>query len=259
MTGTNKSGMLLQPRDRTLLSALGQIRIVDRELAKVIAGFHSNTRSNARLLTLTRAGFLNRFFLGTTAAGRKAIYTLTPKGAALIETQYRGIKRKRDENLVGDLFVEHQLLIAELFVIAMCRNIPEARAHTRNWRTFPKPPVERAPLIPDAYFEVNTQAGIRPQFLEVDRGTEILAIWKKKIDGYLQIAVSGNFTRIFGQAQFRVLIITLSERRLQNLRTQTAKTTEKLFWFTTFDLIRKRGFWAPIWLRPVGNEPQSLL
>jgi len=40
------------------------MRIVDREMTKVVAGFTSTTAVNMRLLALTRAGLLRRFFVG---------------------------------------------------------------------------------------------------------------------------------------------------------------------------------------------------
>ena len=38
------------------------MRVIDREQAKCIAGFGSTTRVNIRLLALTRAGLLRRFY-----------------------------------------------------------------------------------------------------------------------------------------------------------------------------------------------------
>src|SRR5882724_2210165 len=89
MTGSNRTGnnhrsIVVQERDRHLLRELGVMRVVDREQAKTVAGFGSITRVNARLLALTRAGLLRRFFAGTTAGGAKALYALSAKGAQLI-------------------------------------------------------------------------------------------------------------------------------------------------------------------------------
>ena len=55
---------MVQPRDRKLFEELAVMRVIDREQAKIVAGFGSTTRANARLLALTRAGLLRRFFLG---------------------------------------------------------------------------------------------------------------------------------------------------------------------------------------------------
>jgi hypothetical protein len=76
--------MVFQARDRRLLDELSLLRVVDRDQAKWVAGFGSVTRVNARLLALTRAGLLRRFFLGTSGAQQKALYTLSTAGAELI-------------------------------------------------------------------------------------------------------------------------------------------------------------------------------
>src|ERR1039458_886835 len=65
MTGNNGRGIVLQARDWQLLQELAVMRVVDREQAKIVAGFGSTTRANVRLLALTRAGLLRRFFLGS--------------------------------------------------------------------------------------------------------------------------------------------------------------------------------------------------
>src|SRR5579872_734471 len=75
----SKTSLIVQERDRRLLAEIATMRIIDRELAKVAVGFRSTTRANTRLLKLTRAGLLNRFFIGSVAAGRKAIYTLSKR------------------------------------------------------------------------------------------------------------------------------------------------------------------------------------
>ena len=111
----NSTGMILQDRDRHLLKELAVMRVIDREQAKCVAGFGSTTRANRRLLLLTRAGFLRRFFLGTVGGARKALYALSMKGALLVDVPYRGPRRATDQTLAGDLFTAHQLRINELY------------------------------------------------------------------------------------------------------------------------------------------------
>ena len=125
MTGNNQ-GMILQDRDRHLLKELAVMRVIDREQAKCVAGFRSTTRANSRLLLLTRAGFLRRFFLGTVGGARKALYALSPKGAALVEVPYRGPRRASGQTLAADFFVTHQLWINEVYCLLKYRPIPIA-------------------------------------------------------------------------------------------------------------------------------------
>jgi hypothetical protein len=84
MTGTkhenkNRRGLIVQPRDLELLRELSVMRVADREQVKIAAGFGSTTRVNTRLLALTRAGLLRRFFLGSGGDGRRSMRC--PKGA----------------------------------------------------------------------------------------------------------------------------------------------------------------------------------
>lgn len=170
----------------------------------------------------------------------------------------RTLKRKQGETLVADLFVEHELAIAEVFITVRHKPLPVQETQAKRWLTFDKPVVPGGP-IPDGYFEIETAAGVRCHFLEVDLGTETLKVWQKKIMGYLHIAASGEFSRRFGQQQFRVLVVMTSERRLGHLRLEIAKNTAKIFWLTTFELINRDGFWSAIWLRPTGDLRQRLL
>ena len=61
------------------------MRVIDRDQAKRVASFGSTTQVNARLLRLTRAGLLRRFFLGTKGGGQKAIYALSQAAAKLVD------------------------------------------------------------------------------------------------------------------------------------------------------------------------------
>ena len=137
--------------------------------------------------------------------------------------------------------------------------IPFPGVRFYRWITITEPLSKALPLIPDGYFELETPSGIRVAFLEVDLGTEALPVWEKKIQFYLQLALSGEFARLFRNPQFRVLVILNSERRLENLRKLVAKKTDKIFWFSSFATINRDSLWSSVWLRPTGNQTQSLL
>lgn len=258
MPGNRRSGIILQERDRHLLSELGVMRIIDRETAKPVAGFHSTRRANARLLELTRAGLLRRFFIGSIAHGRKAIYTLSPTGSGIAAAKLGGIRRPSGRLVIGDAFVEHQSGINEMYVALKYRAVP-ADVRLLRWHTFRQSISEAIKLTPDGYFELASAGGVRAAFLEVDLGTEALSVWQQKASLYLQLAVSGEFQNRFHQPQFRVLVVTGSERRLNNIRAVVAKSTDKVFRFTTFDNIHREGLWSPICLRPTGDQRLPLL
>lgn len=257
MNGNSKTGVLLQDRDRKLLSELATMRLIDREQAKLVAGFHSTTRANTRLLALTRAGLLRRYFTGTIDGGRKAVYTLSQQGAASVNTPFRTFNRKPDQTLAGDLFLQHQQHINSVYLAVKYSQAPGAVRFVR-WLVFYEQLSKAIPIIPDAYLELEASS-IRPMFLEVDLGTEALKFWQRKIAAYLQLAVSGEFTRLFHQQQFRVLVLVNSERRQNNIRSLVAQSTDKIFWLSTFESINRDGFWSNIWLRPRSDQRHSLI
>ena len=255
----NNNVIVLQDRDRHLLRELAVMRLVDREQAKCVARFGSTTRVNTRLLALSRAGLLRRFFLGTTASGRKALYSLSKRGAQLVEVPYRGLRMGIDETVVVDFFVTHQLRINEIYCTVKYRPIPIPGVQFVQWKSFHESIDTATRLIPDGYVELRTPAKALAAFHEVDLGNESRSVWRAKSESYLRYAVSGNFERQFAQAQFRTLVVASSERRLVSLRTATAELTDKIFWFTTYESITKDGFWSPIWQRPKDHRPQSLI
>src|ERR1017187_10206916 len=107
--------IILQERDLHLLREPSVMRVIDREQAKIVAGFGSTTRANARLLALTRAGLLRRFFLGTRGGCQRTLYALSLKGAQLVGVPLRAPRRRMDEALVADFVVLHQLLVNEIY------------------------------------------------------------------------------------------------------------------------------------------------
>jgi hypothetical protein len=258
MTGNKRAGFLLQDRDRHLLSELAVMRIIDREMAKTVAGFHSTTRANTRLLQLTRAGFLRKFFVGTTGPGQKAVYTLSPKGAEIVSAKLGGIHRPSGRIVVGDRFVEHQTGINEIYAALKYRTSPHAGLRLHRWINFRQPISEGIKLTPDAYFELSSAQATRAMFLEVDLGTEALSVWRQKTAYYLQLALTGEFAKRFRQPQFLVLVVANSERRATHIRATVSKSTDKIFRFTTLDHINRDGLWSPVWLRPTGDQRLSL-
>ena len=259
MGGNQRRAIVIQERDRQLLKELSILRVLDREQAKIVAPFHSTTRANNRLLALTNAGLLRRFFLGTSSGGQKALYALSPEGAKIVDVPYRGPRRRRDEVLVADLFVTHQMSINEIYCTLKYQSTPTGTVKFVRWTSFFDSLHQGFSLIPDGYAEILHPSGTLAAFLEVDLGSEGGKVWKAKVKEYLRYALAGLFVGQFRQQRFRVLVTVTSERRLQSIRSVVAQATEKIFWFTTIESIRRDGFWSPIWLRPRDDERQSLV
>jgi hypothetical protein len=249
-----RRGLVLQPRDRHLLTELARLRVVDREQARLVGGFQSLTRINTRLLALCRAGLLVRMTVGTVRGGHKFLYSLSRHGAHVVGQPFRAVPFKTDTVLAGNLFLEHQLRINALYFELAYQPIPIAGVRMQRWLTFQRPIAAPLPLIPDAYVEFETPNGMRVMFVEMDLGTESQRIWRRKTQMYLQLAVSGVFTARFHHPQFRVLVIVPSERRLQTVRATVRALTTKIFWFATFDIFTADALWTASWRRADGDH-----
>jgi hypothetical protein len=256
MPGNSRKVVILQDRDVHLLCELATMRVVDREQAKLVAGFGSTTRVNARLLALTQAGYLRRFFWGTVGGARKSLYSLSAPGAALAGVPYRRPRRGQDQVLATDSFSAHQLELNKLYCGLKYRPLPKDAQFVR-WIAFQKPLY--GTLIPDGFAEIDHLGKPLAVFLEVDRGSEGLEIWRAKVQAYLAYAASGSFSQQFGHPQFRTLVVTNSQSRVTALRIATAALTEKIFRFTTTERIEQETFWGTIWQKPNGDERLALL
>jgi hypothetical protein len=256
MTGNKKKGgLVVQQRDLKLHRELAVMGVVDREQAKIVAGFGSTTRANARLLALTRAGLLRRFFL----SGGKSLYSLSKKGAQLAGVPLRGPRRRQNETLVADFFIGHQLAINNIYCALKFGVIPAPGVTFRRWAVFHEAITESVRLIPDGYVELATPNETFAAFLEIDLGHERGIVWNDKAKHYLQLAVSGEFEQHFGLNRFRVLVLANSDRRMHSLRERVAAITQKLFWFTTLGAVRDQGFFASVWYRSTGDTPKQLI
>lgn len=256
MPGSNRKVVILQDRDVHLLRELGVMRVIDREQAKIVARFGSTTRVNARLLALTDAGYLHRFFWGTVGGARKSLYSLSARGAALAGVPHRRPRSAKDQVLATDSFSAHQLEVNEIYCTLKYQPLPNGAKFLR-WVSFQEPVY--GTLLPDGYAEVNDSGKSLAVFIEVDRGSEGLEVWRAKVQATLAYAASGNFSQQFGHPQFRTLVVTNSQSRVTALRTATAALTEKIFRFTTTERIKQETFWGAIWQKPKGDERLALL
>lgn len=94
----------------------------------------------------------------------------------------------------------------------------------------------------------------RSYFLGLDLNTEALNVWTRKIAEYLKLAVTGEFRTVIPHDRFAVLVVTADAARMHSLRQHIAKQTQKLFWFSTLDTIKRLGFWSASWLRATGDD-----
>lgn len=233
--------------------------------------------------------------------GRKPfVHTLTKKGAQLL-AQYLGcdISDLQWRALEGESehFLDHLLLTNNVRIALMSavRKLPYG-VSIRAWRDDAtlkrmhsqdrlkletgEGRVETRILVPDAYMLLygervrdfrNPAEPPSPRelhhFLEIDRGTETGAstveyrrTWAKKIKMYLAY-YEQFYEQRYGTKGLRVLTVTTSEKRKQNLMEITERVGGRFrFWFTTFDQITTESILTePIWLMTGRAEPTPLV
>jgi len=90
-------------------------------------------------------------------------------------------------------------------------------------------------------------------FIEVDLGTMSGKAFRDKVQRYLDYSMSGRYQQVSGVKYFRVLVATVGEQRLANLKGVTEELTDSIFWFTTLDQVKQGRVFDRIWLR-AGQE-----
>ena len=122
-------------------------------------------------------------------------------------------------------------------------------------------PKEKISHTPDAVFALQKSDKQALYFLEIDRGTETISNPDKgigkmirfyegyahdeKYKGYAEDFHTPAFTR------FRLLIVTISARRIANIRQALGTNPPPLyrfFWLTTYDQLNEATIFNPIWL-----------
>ncbi len=126
----------------------------------------------------------------------------------------------------------------------------------------------KARVEPDDYFLLLNGSYPYHCFIETDLGTVAgqrshwwERDWSRKVRAYLVYYTSGLYTKRYNTHGWRVLTVTISERRLANMKAVTEKVGGKSrFWFTTFDRLHPSTVYRqPIWSVASKPQPQRLL
>lgn len=251
---TTGSGMILTSRDQHIVNLVAGRGAVTREQITKAAGFGSVARTNAVLLRLTRHHYLSVRFQPTLKGNRRHVYTLGAAGAELLAEPNTSPRRFRE---CSDLFLEHRLGINDVWVAFLTANLPAYELV--DWRSEQQLAKLSLGLIPDGFAEYLLSQHSYTVFVEVDRGTETLARFDRKVEAYLKLTLGGQFQNIFSRRFFRVLVVAPSVARLENIRSVIRKRTDRVFWLTTRDELVASGPFATIWRRPATSDLQSLI
>lgn len=240
--------------------------------------FPSLHQAYARLSLLYHHGFLDRLFLGVYADKMNSpiLYVLDKRGAEALQaeqgSEVQWGKRNKD---ISAQFLEHTIAINTVR-IAVARACSTDTPYTlMEWRgendlkadydrvTIRKENgrLQSVSVIPDSYFALDTPRGKAAFFLELDRGTMTTKRFKTKILAYQVYYESGAYQRRFQTKSLRILTVTTSQARLENLKRVTEEAGGKLrYWFSTLNQMQPElCLSAPIWELATQTRPQPLV
>ncbi len=246
-------GMVLTDRDRAIVRDVAEFQILSRTHLQTLGHFQSKTRANAVLLRLVEHQYLNRRYLPAVAGTMRALYVPGLAAEAVVGDSTAGGEVRRRLATLSNLFVAHQLEVTE--VRLMFR--PPA-CHVDRWLSERDLRDCQLGIVPDGHVEYSLATGQFGAFLELDRGTETLDRWRRKVAAYTKLADSPRYRQLFNRTYFRVLAIAPSSMRLDHLCRVTAQVTDKVFWFTTLRSLREHGPFGRIWRRPRGADFHAL-
>jgi len=246
--------------------------------------FTKTTRCQYRLKLLYHHGYLARHEQPQKIGeGKKPlIYTLDELGAKFIAERQEVALTKLDwspnDTIVSSAFLEHWLSTNDLrLAITLAAKNHDWQIITwRDEKSLKSPQMkdyvalvgpqggeDRAAVVPDGYFRLDTRDDVYNFFLEIDRGTVTGEAsvwdrrdWGRKVRAYREYHRSGKYEVRYHTADLRILTITIGERRLANLKSITESAGGGgRFWFTTFAKITAQSVLIePIWQVAGRNE-----
>ena len=241
-----------------------------------------------RLSTLATHGYLLRVRLGNrhTVGGRApSVYTLSSKGLSLFaqtESPSRRRPRLAEEQVKAknDRFLPHTLAVNDFLISAelLCRSrddfVLAGLVTERDSARAPVPVVitgKPYAVAVDGWLDIHIRGQMRACIcLELDRDTERVATWKKKVHALLAFA-SGPYQRAFRTELLTVAVVaTPGTQRRDELCRWTEQELTRLGEKHEADMFRflageptaytpEALFLAPVWLCPFGQAPVALI
>lgn len=266
----------LQPRDIEILRLIYEYRFLQAQHLMALLQA-SPIVVRRRLMKLYHNQLVDRlhFPLQFYSGGQEPfVYSLDLKGAALLAT-HLGIETTDlhwsiRQNKIGERYLRHGLMIANFHTLLFCGIRANGTIELVDWRqgkelddsvTFQpgRGAAITVPVVPDAYCELEDKRpgteGRMYFFIECDRSTMSTARYFRKLQGYWHYWLQGKQTAKYGIKDFRVLTVTKSRQRRDNLAEVCQAVADQresgyMFWFAYEDdmaLDQPGSVWQPIW------------
>lgn len=269
----------LQERDKEIIKLVWQYRFLQADhISRLL---EANKKSILRRLQkLYHNRYLQRIYFPIVlfqGGSEKPIYALDRKGAELL-TEELGIPPERldwtdEKNKVKERYLRHALMISNFRTILTCA-VKEIRPQIELlfWEQgnklkdkvfFEKRGVA---VVPDALFCLEDRRegkkGKMYFFLEADRSTMTTKRFLWKMKGYWHYWKSGRVLQRYGFRNFRVLVLSKSFQRRDNLCRTTQKADDRqtgsyMFWFASQENLKledPKTIFGDIWKTPVISD-----
>lgn len=282
-------GVRLQERDIAIIRLVQDYRFLNSDQIKLLTN-GSGRGISRRLQKLFHHGFLDRprSQLTLALAGTpKMVYALADRGADLL-AETSGVDRGKikwgEKNRdVKDRHINHTLMISDFRTCLGLALKNSAHVDLLFWRNESREQLtdrvyvrdslgrrREIPIAPDGFFGMK-DTKLKPHiyfFLEADQSTMVNRRFLDKMRAYWRWYREGGHTKKFGiKKGFRVLTITKTEQRKENLREITksaddAQTGSFMFWFTSqqkYSIQKPETILGPIWQTAKDDKWHSIL
>lgn len=262
---------VLTAADITIFKLIYQYRLVRLEHLCALTG-RSGKRLHRRIFKLVRHRYLSVIKLPQQkhiyALAKRALPVLVEQGTADPEVL---AKRIRIHEL-KELFLKHEMMVVDIHAVLSLATAGSGDLHLVDWQEGRKlhdyvsisdyDGLTRLPVRPDASFTLEDSR--RPEgknrsnfFLEADRSSENQARFRDKISAYWHYLEQGLYTKKFGPRAFRVVTVTMTRARAENLCVLATsflpEGARKYFLFTSlqnFSIVDPASILGEIYLSP---------
>ncbi len=263
--------------DEKILRNLADYRFLDTNHIQALHLEVPGTTLKTRLKFLYQGGFLDRPTGQSLYQKSQSyiIYSLGGKGAEfLFPGSKASINRAKRNREINPLFLSHELMISNFRVVLTLALKKKRGVELARWRQEKGlgqkvySEGEELPVFPDAFFTIEDKNDYLHYFLEADRSTMKTKEILDKMRGYWQMWKQEAHQDKFNISVFRVLTITISEKRKENLRLVTKQANDnrkggsEMFLFACekdYNLEKPESVLKPIWHSPKDDKPHHLL
>ena len=277
----NPPRMYVTSRDVKILEAVEDYRFLSSEQVRALF-FGSISQARKRLSKLWHAKLLERTFRPVipTEGSSPALVALSKQGAMLLaqrtgrdpsEFKHLSARERRSTFFLDHTLCRNDFRIAITLACAQTKGLkllgwlqkPEEIGDRVRVRLRPGAEPERIPLVADGFFVIQASNKQYAFLVEIDRGTTTSRRIERKLIGYYQWWKQDGPKTRFGVDNIRVLIVTTSERRMENLRKLALKVGEngkgtRLFWFSTqrqVDVGSQKTLLSEVWVAGNSTKP----